>query len=1356
MKDNSLHLVARVAVAALAVSLFVLWTVFHMLDWVSVQNGFIRLFVGVAFCLWILVRRKATYGKRRRSTAIALTVVLVGVGLTLAGLVLRFRHVEWIGVLLLLYGCLRWALPPRYTRDTGLAFLLLYWVHPVPTQLFSFFQFGMQRASVVGAEWLLHVANVRVWADGLILRTGIRSYEVPAWCSGMRTATTVFLLAIGLGILRRMKVHAVVILAILAVLQALALNILRIAAMVVFSPAVGSAEGVDFLHDTAGIIVILAVILIYLELVAMDRVRRAYAQYLQSPGRRERQTQLPAAWWVVREYRWVLLAVVAVVAVAGTLADRSRMAHRVEMIKDVSVGLREFGDLANAQRAADEVRKLAPDDEDWHYAVIRLLLLRGRYQQVLDELDSMSAESSPTLQRSILSAYALMGLERVVAAAAIVRALPETTRREDPRVAMVLAEIALYADDADGVAEHIVTAARWRPNFGRIRALYPYLRMRGKWRTIAATDLGMPFDDSAQAFSTMEAYMNLNQSPLVARMTLDALRKWPGDPRLMEPLFFLASKRYQEAWEDRFSTHLLQTMRATDDPDALFGLTLRCFHLARPDLAWRICERLHALDPSHPGVLMAVAQHGQEWFTFRRQWVGFPFRRPTDRVDLRSLYRLGLDLPGWRRHCENVPFGSRLLRGSVVRERKRCLVEALQQFMLREQEVGLSLPLQYLLVRALEMNDEIEDAQRRLAVIAEEFPAERQKTRIILSEIYERKADWSSVYETLREYPAAEDAQLTPLLRLCRAQLRLHLGLAAIRTARAAVERYPLSTRAAGMLAEATLRYDSPEQALFLMAEARPRRDVNLDRLQAEALLRTERYREFTAFCERALLPRGIVPPGSPQRRLLPPAEWSVYWHHVAIPSERGFQAAAEVLRRNRERTGSPFLRHLIERWLSCYENGTEGEAASVDSWREGGRDAVERSLLLHQLAMLLCRDKRYIPARDAVGLAVKDLPECGALWRALVSLSRADPEVMQAARRSCPRDPDIWLAELCARTQDEAGGEDEQWALAEIRHVAEQKTFSAATMTRAGEYLLRRKMTSAAAAAARDACRRARGLVPAYVLGVKCALAEKNREWALECVTRAIEACIAPWPLLYRTQVMLKIAGESVETDAQMVEALKQLRESDPQNVIWTRILGYVRFRRGGWEVIDALEQMSIVLKSGQSDRLPYLIAGEAARVLGNYDRSVEVLRRGLQIFPDDIVLLNNLAYSLSLQPGGAGKAMEYVPRLLREGGDDLHVLDTAISVCIRSGEVELAEQLIGQAVKLAPEGSALWFRARLSEAEMQLTRGSIERAHSIVRDLLRQSKGIPDEDILRANRLFYRVEEELFALEQAKQESN
>ena len=61
-------------------------------------------------------------------------------------------------------------------------------------------------------------------------------------------------------------------------------------------------------------------------------------------------------------------------------------------------------------------------------------------------------------------------------------------------------------------------------------------------------------------------------------------------------------------------------------------------------------------------------------------------------------------------------------------------------------------------------------------------------------------------------------------------------------------------------------------------------------------------------------------------------------------------------------------------------------------------------------------------------------------------------------------------------------------WALTNVLSAASSGAFNPAAMTRAGEYLARGDMFGAASAAARDATARARGLLPAYFLGLRCA----------------------------------------------------------------------------------------------------------------------------------------------------------------------------------------------------------------------------------------------------------------------------
>jgi len=165
----------RVVVLASAAGLFLVWVVTNLRHLAATQNGTIRFFLTAFFGLMILLRPKPARDRARTAPLLpawaAALLVVAAAAMAVLGMMFYVHQVEWLGLLLLLYACLNWALPPRFARDLPLALLLIYWAHPLPSQLFGPLQLAMQRWSVAGSEWLLHLLNVRVWGDGLVLRT---------------------------------------------------------------------------------------------------------------------------------------------------------------------------------------------------------------------------------------------------------------------------------------------------------------------------------------------------------------------------------------------------------------------------------------------------------------------------------------------------------------------------------------------------------------------------------------------------------------------------------------------------------------------------------------------------------------------------------------------------------------------------------------------------------------------------------------------------------------------------------------------------------------------------------------------------------------------------------------------------------------------------------------------------------------------------------------------------------------------------------------------------------------------------------------------------------------------------------
>jgi len=1346
----------RVVVLGSAGCLFLLWVFTHLGQLAATQNGTIRFFLTAFFGLMILLRPKSA---RERARAAALLpawasalLVVAAAAMAVLGMMFYVHQVEWLGLLLLLYACLNWALPPRFARDLPLALLLIYWAHPLPSQLFGPLQLAMQRWSVAGSEWLLHLFNVRAWGDGLVLRTAQTVCEVPAWCSGMRTATTVFLLALGLGILRRLRPLPCLLLVAASLAQALVLNVIRIAGVALLTPKLAGLTTADSLHATMGVVVVAGALLVYAELsllVWLRRRRRARA----APPEYEHDraiTGQPPFWRSLAVHGRLLAGIALLVLAAGALAWKSRPYHRMRMIGDLALELADSGRYDEAQRAVARVREYWPHDLEWRLLHVRLLLAQHRYKRVLGALDDLpEGDIMQRVQQDVLRAYSLMGLDRLDEAAAIVNALPTRTQRSDPRAAMILAEMAFHADQPEAVASHIVTASRWLPNTRRIRTLYPYLRTYRQWESIAASDDQRPYEIPTEALSVTEAYMNLNNTPAVADMTLRAVERWPGDPRLLEPLFFLALKYTREEWEQGFSEHLARCARAANAAEQVYPWFEKCFALARPDLAWLLINRIEEIDPDSPVLPLVVARFGHRWFRFRNHYLGFGAPRPTETMSILPLITVGSCLRLWAADVERIPLGAELRAEDGVEIRRRHLREAVDRFETRAREGRLSLPMHYEYVHALEMSGDLPAARRVLEELAAAHPAEEEAARLRLSEIYARAADWQNVYETLRGYADQRNPAHDGVLRLGEAMRRLRLGLAAVATFRRALELYPDSTRAALALADALAAQDMREEALLVLERPRRWHQREVDVLKARLLFDTQRYTAAETVRRGAMLPRRPLPRDRIQQLFLPPAEIALLWHRVALPSRRQFERHAALARHNLAETTSPFLRALLRAWLEAFEADCAGDTASVRTWAALGRDPLERATALNQLTLLLCHARNVERARFAAEEAAAALPDAPLLWRILIGLSEADQRLMRRARSACPEAGEIWLADLVARTRPAEGepprepADGIETALCADLNAWEDKggaPFSPAVMTRAGEYLLRIGMPRAATLAARSGSRRAQTLLPAHVLAVKCALLDGDRDWALRETQAAIRSSLAPPPLFYKKLVELKTVDGELQIDPEIIEALRNLRQQEPRNPLWAEMLGYIRFRRGGWEIVDALAQMLEAIQHGSTSRRAFVIAAESARLLENYERAADLLRDALEHYPGDPQLRNNLAFVLAQREDTVPEAVA-ISEELAAALDRLPILDTAAVANIRAGRTARAHELLATILARAEAGTDAAFRARMHQADLALRANRPDAAAEILTAALQDAEQVADANVLQANDLLVRA---------------
>jgi len=1317
---------------------------------IATRSGFVRVGLCGLLGTLLLCRREHMPGVLAGRPWVTAFFAGAGVSLIVLGLAMHCHTVSWLGLLLLYLLALEWALPGRAPRDLLVSLLLLAMVHPLPPAVHYALIGAMQRAAILGSQWLMHVLDVRVWADGTLLRTGEHVYEVPPAAGGAMAAGVAVVLGLGLTALYRGRWVQCVLLTFTGLVEALILNVCALSATVGLI-----REGGDHfravLDKSPAVVTLGAALLVSLNMgLWLHRRRR----------RRERREEVvagvsalpfrqPHFWHVMVTWGWGVPAAAALVVLGAGLVHRSRPAWRVPIVKDVAVQLRKAGHLEAAQRAADAVRKQVPADEIWALEVARLLALRGRYERALSVLSPAGTQlGSHSVERNVLRAYSLYALGRLPEAFRALEHLPPLLRASDPRVPMMMARLAFLADEPDQVAENVLVAAREGANVTWMRSLYPYLRQHRKWRAIADSHAkGTPLGDPAEAFAAIEACMNLDRAPDVAELTRGAAKTWPEDPRLLEPLFYMTCRYGATEWEDTFSRHISATVPHINAPEELLRLVRQCFQLQRPDLAWLVHRRLHELDPEHPVLWMNGARYGFCWFVFRTESLVLSPVVPGETLDLRPFFIVGLAVKRWHRALAMVPMGRQLCAADTRDVRKRYLERALTEFAHRDERDRLSLEMQYEYVGALDVADRLDEARERLRRIALGHDEERCKCRLALSEMYERRTDWQNVYEALRGYSSLPEPGLSGMLRLCRAELGLGLGLAAVHTARATVQRFPASTRAVSMLARTLLVHDTSEEALFALQRLDAIRDPEFDTLEADALIRTQRYNEIPGFLWAA---RGGSPLGPGEERqdyLLAPAEATLEWSASSLPSEEDFTRHANALQSRLADTVSPFLRRLSRLWLDAFRHGCTERRADPAPWLDIGRTSAEEAVALNQLALLLCREDKLVDARNIAGRAVKLFPQSPLLWRLLIKLSAVDEEVIKAARRSCPDDPEIWLAELVLRTRppEQRTGAGAAWVLEQVKLAVANRSFSPDTMARAGDYLLRIGMMEPAVLAARDASSRGRGLLPICLLALKCSLVQADKDWALESAKQAIAASVHPHPYFYTKIVELKSQGGVIETDEDMLEALKKLRNEDPKNPMWARLLGVVRFRRGSLEVVDAVSQMKAALDAGSTDRTAYLVGAEAARFLDNFRQASDFLREGRRQHPQDLAMLNNLAYTLSSFPEGAAEAQQLLPELLGPAESNLHVLDTITAIYVRSGQLSLAEKSLYKILSRAEKQSAAWFRAMMQLAQVNLGRGNALRAQMILDEALQDPRQAPEEDIRAARALLERAESEI-----------
>ncbi|MDI6774247.1 MAG: archaeosortase/exosortase family protein [Verrucomicrobiota bacterium] len=1242
-----------------------------------------------------------------------------GTTLALAGIVLPVHQFEWLGLLTLLYACLRWALPPVFQRGLPAALFVLYWIHPLPGQAQGSVQLLMQRLSVRGAELVLHAVNARVWADGFWLRTGADVFGVPEACSGLRIGVTVFIYGLGVCLLFRLRWHETALFLAVGLVQVVLLNVLRIVWMVILASRLPATWTETFLHDTLGLLLLLAIVLFQLELSAWKivrerkrRMRKAVADGKAEPP--ELASWLPHFWTVVRRWAVPTVVVAVIVGLLGFLTYQRRPGHRAAMIAGTISGLME-NDPEAAERAVEEVRRLRGMDRGLQGQRANILVRRGKFKEALEEIRRIPGNLD--VLETVIKSWALVGLGRMEEAIALIRGLPAHIQ-EEPGVAIIQAEYAARCGNPEDVSRNLALAAKSHRTIDRVRQLFPYLVAHEQWRAIVECRSPVPFRQLGPALVAIDAELRGGNVAVAADVLRGAWRQWPRDPRLTAALFTLAKAQPVGQWEQMFED-TLRACLADGDAERLASLIGQAFRLVRPELAWLAFRRLSEVDARDPALHLTAAQYAPVWFTFRRHQAGLRAAERDAVIDRRGEYARRRNDADFQAEWAQVPLGEEMLCPDMDAVRRTCLDAALRELERREKDGPLSYRLAFAHSSALLMAGRHDETLTRLADLEKRHPERKSDLIFQQAMVYNRQARWPEAYETARRYAEpAEQPDLHAELVMVNALINLNLGIVALDGARRAARSCPGSPLAETAEAAVWDAFGFKDQALFLLTRGAGKADGPAT---AQLLYDTGRTREAERVAGRLGI-RLVRTQDDGCRGRIAAAEWSVTnrWPAALLEHEMSRTAAANDAAA--ARCGSPFVRDLLRLEAEWHRARGRGAVQDADAWARAGRDVREKAQALHRLIVLLADTRDAERARAAVDRAVSLLPDSPILRRLQVALSDGDPKVVEEARARCPDDPEVWLAWLVTRAR--AGRADLALAKAlevEIQTAAAAERFSVETMTRAGDYLLRQGLTGPATAAARAAERRARGFVPAYVLAMQCAIAAKDLKLARSCALAGVDHADDPKPF-YAMIVNLSFAQGTLDSD--LIAALEYLKAHFPKESKWTEGLGHACFHQG--DPARALNLLSPAigddLKSARMQSV--LLAAESARLEGKTARALSILEAANAAYPGNLCVLNNLVYSLAQDPATVARARALLPELLELGGEQPAVQDTAALVCLNSGRLDDAEQHSRKALAGLRENDYATPEACVNAARIQLARGDEQAAGKLLETALRNAK--------------------------------
>ncbi len=1202
-------------------------------------------------------------------------------------------------------------------------------------------------------EWCMHLLRMHIWADQTILRTDLYAYEIRAGYHGANVALAALVLSISVAIWKRYRGFALFYMVAASLTAALVTNIVRIILLIRFGPAPSAAAMPDWLRDTNLIHAIVTMILVWTNMMLIESHRHKQQQKMPPlPGSETGAfSEIPPFWHrLFRRQRHIYLFIPMLLLIAFFLyAGRThrRLALWSQLVHDMAAQ----GAYEHALKLGHKLTPLHHDNTAWQLQLTRIMLLANQpaaAQEMLADIDTQVPRHDHAAERALLYAYTQILQQHEKEAHIAIQQL-HLYADHDPIWHVIFLEMAMAMGQQDDILEHAPLAVQADTERMRLWPALPALQYSSNWRTFLDSTRWITREHIPLETLRMQimAELQLGHTSAAAERTQFALQRHPDDIRLIAPVLLLTHNTPTE-WEPRFTRLIQEVIQTHTAPAERLTVIHAAFAAKRPDLAWRAYQKLRKDNPNCLYADFALIRHHENWFRFRNHYLRLPAASTSASTDIYPYILLGRHIPLFASSLPAIPhsgeFALLLQDEAWMQKQKEVTLVRIQEnpSILTEQPI---LRLHY--ADLLENTGKLEKAYQQFTVLAHEYPAYHalalhhrarlaaqtttswhgyQYLRTVLTDAEPLAPErlWQAIEKTQPQAIIFKDQsvhQLPLITQLIHLQWETRQYLSALATAREGLRRFPESSTLRTMAADILLQLNLPDQALKILQSTTIRRTPETDALEAEALIATHRFSSLPAFRRQRLLPPQASPPQNPPERLTP-AEYVL----SPMQPEQVFLMVPST-----NNPIHPLFKHVRD---------NPGTDIDFDTWLRTPESRLQQAEAMHLLSSLLHIQNRTDLARQAAQCAVFANPHDPWLWKSFLRSTTERQPWIPLARTFCAEDPELWLAELVWSARDRAN-ENPPPALDQLIHEAiESDTITVDARVRAADFLWRGGRYDQATTLIESFFGEERGLLAAHLLGIEAAEKSGRQGRALHHMEAAIETAGGAAPGLYARFLKSKAREGHIPSDGNVIHALRNLRAAEPENLFWTELLGYARYQRGGADVIEANQIMQRAIQAGSTNRVVFLIAAEGFRRLNRTTDAADILRQGLEIMPDDPILLNNIAHILATNPATAEQSLPYINTLKPLAETDPVIRETLAFVLLRNDQLEEARPLLARNLQETPPESLTWFRSQMHFSEIVWRQGRREVAISMLEQLLHGARNIPDEDILHANRLLLR----------------